>query len=189
MTTVPFTRRQISFGAVAAVVAGSATAFAQMGNEKDNRSESDLGISRGHAAIHQEIDFAAGASRLYQTLTNSDLFDKVVLASAAVNSAMKAKLGSAPTGIDARPGGAFVLFGGYITGYMLELVPDARVVQAWRSASWDPGIHSIAKFQLAQHGSGSRLIFDHTGFPDQEAEHLAQGWRINYWEPLKKVLA
>lgn len=151
-------------------------------------SDSDLGISHTHAAIHQEIDFAADASRLFRALTQAEQFDKVVRASAAMNSGMKEKLGTAPTEIDARPGGLFVLFGGYIIARALELVEDARVVQAWRAANWDAGIQSIAKFQLLSHGAGARLIFDHTGFPDEAAEHLAEGWHVNYWQPLKKVL-
>jgi hypothetical protein len=38
-------------------------------------------------------------------------------------------------------------------------------------------------------GSGTKLIFDHTGFPNAAAAHLAQGWHINYWEPMTKVFA
>ena len=37
------------------------------------------------------------------------------------------------------PGGAFSIFGDYIIGWQLELVPNQRIVQAWRETSWDPG--------------------------------------------------
>jgi len=52
-----------------------------------------------------------------------------------------------------------------------------------------PGVYSIAKFELVEHGSGSKIVFDHTGFPKGAAEGLASGWKAHYWEPLAKVLA
>ena len=70
----------------------------------------------------------------------------------------------------------------------LELVPSERIVQAWRAGGWDPGDYSIAKFQLVEQGAGTKIVFDHSGFPKGKAEHLAEGWRINYWEPLEKFL-
>jgi activator of HSP90 ATPase len=146
-------------------------------------------ISRSNAAIHQEVVFAASAERVYQVLTVAEQFDKVVQLSAAMNSGMKKMLGTAPTQIDAVAGGGFSLFGGYVTGRNLELVQNARIVQAWRAGSWDPGDYSIARFVLSQTGSNTKLVFDHTGFPNDAAEHLAEGWHVNYWEPMTKFLA
>jgi activator of HSP90 ATPase len=97
-------------------------------------------------------------------------------------------LGSAPTQIDAEPGGAFVLFGGFVTGRVLDLQPSTRIVEAWRSGAWSPGAYSIATFQLAPHEAGTRLTFDHVGFPAGEARSLAKGWHENYWDPLAKYL-
>jgi uncharacterized protein YndB with AHSA1/START domain len=152
-------------------------------------SASGEGISRTHAAIHQEVRFAAAPARLYEILTRAELFDRVVGLSAAMNGAMKAKLGGAPTAIDPTPGGAFSLFGGYVTGRNLVLEPSARIVLAWRAGSWASGAWSIAAFALvASDGGGARLTFDHSGFPDEEAEILARGWRENYWEPMAKVV-
>jgi len=94
-----------------------------------------------------------------------------------------------PTEISREVGGAFALFGGYITGRHIELVPNERIVQAWRVGSWDPGVYSIAKFVLAEQGSGTKIVFDHTGFPRGLGEHLAAGWKAHYWEPLEKFLA
>jgi hypothetical protein len=30
---------------------------------------------------------------------------------------------------------------------------------------------------------------DHTGFPEDQREHLEIGWNMRYWEPLKKYLS
>jgi hypothetical protein len=71
----------------------------------------------------------------------------------------------------------------------LGLVPNERIVQAWRVVTWDPGVYSIVKFDLREQGSGSRIVFDHGGFPMGQAAQLAEGWKSNDWEPLEKLLA
>ena len=80
------------------------------------------------------------------------------------------------------------LFGGYVTGFNLEMLSGKRLVQAWRAGSWDPGLFSIADFALSPHGSGTRIVFDHRGFPDNAAAHLAKGWHANYWEPMARII-
>lgn len=147
----------------------------------------DNGITHGNDAIHQEVMFTATAGRVYAVLIDAALFDKVVKRSAAMKSGLPP--GGPPTAISAAPGGAFTLFAGFITGRQLELVPSQRIVQAWRSASWPAGAYSIARFELHAQGTGCRLVFDHTGFPAGEAQHLADGWHGNYWQPMARVLA
>jgi activator of HSP90 ATPase len=68
-------------------------------------------------------------------------------------------------------------------------VPHERIVQAWREKDWPAGVYSIVRFELNQQGSETRLVFDHTGFPQGAAFHLAPGWWSHYWEPLQKYLA
>ncbi len=172
-------RREFAAASLAAgaLSAGSATA------------KPDDGISRNNAAIHQEVTFHAEPKRIYRILTTAPEFDRVVQLSGAMNGPMRGRLGAAPTTIDAQPGGAFVLFGGYVTGRNIELVPDTRIVQAWRAGSWGEGLYSIAHFALVPEAGGTRIVFDHAGFPSEAAAHLAEGWHMNYWEPLAKYLA
>jgi activator of HSP90 ATPase len=143
-------------------------------------------ISRTGESIHQETAFKASRKRVYEALTDTKQFNKVTELSGAMQSGMP--LGTAPTEISREVGGAFSLFGGHISGRHIELVPNQRIVQAWRVADWGPGVYSIAKFELAEQGSGTKIVFDHTGFPAGQGEHLAAGWKANYWEPLEKFL-
>jgi activator of HSP90 ATPase len=143
-------------------------------------------ISHTAEAIHQEPVFKASRKRVYEALTDAKQFDKVIQLSAAVKTGM-AKAPNAPE-ISREAGGAFALFGGYIFGRQLELVPNQRIVEAWRVGSWDAGIYSIARFELVEQGTGTKIVFDHTGFPKGDGEHLAEGWKINYWEPMEKFL-
>jgi activator of HSP90 ATPase len=75
-----------------------------------------------------------------------------------------------------------------IVGRNVELVPGKRIVQAWRAGNWKPGVYSMVKFELEGTGNETRLAFEHTGFPEDNREHLDAGWVSNYWEPLKKYL-
>ena len=144
-------------------------------------------ISSACEVIHQEIGFKAIRKRVYEALTDPKQFNKVVLLSAAMQSGM-APAGK-PVEMSPEAGGAFSAFGGYITGRNVELVPNERIVQAWRAASWGPGQYSIARFEFTEQGSGTKLVFDHAGFPPGQGAHLAEGWKTNYWEPLEKYLA
>jgi len=140
-------------------------------------------VSHTEEAIRQEVIFKASRSRVYEALTDAKQFHKVVLLSAAGMS-----LGSVPTEISRETGGAFSLFGGHILGRHIELVANERIVQAWRVANWGPGIYSIVKFELTAQGLGTKLVLDHAGFPSGQGQHLAEGWKANYWEPLAKYL-
>ena len=125
-------------------------------------------------AIHQEEDFKASPRRIYEALLDSKQFT--------------AFSGGQTAEIDRTAGGTFSLFAGHIVGRNLELMPDRRIVQAWRVVPWPDGIFSIARFGLSAQSSGTRVIFDHTGFPSELAEHLESGWNEHYWTPLQKYL-
>jgi activator of HSP90 ATPase len=121
--------------------------------------------------IHQEIDFNVSPQPLYEALLDAKQF-----------TAFSGRLAE----INREVGGAFSLFGGHIIGRNVELLPNHRIVQAWRVVTWPEGVYSIAKFELKPHGSGTRLVLDHTGFPEGLHDHLAEGWESNYWMLLRK---
>jgi len=122
--------------------------------------------------IHQEVDFTANPQWLYEALLDSKKFIAFSGRAAEINR---------------DPGGTFSLFGGHIVGRNVELVPNRRIVQAWRVVDWPEGVYSIARFELKARESGTRLVFDHIGFPEGLHDHLAEGWEANYWSLLKKA--
>src|SRR6202043_1273641 len=111
-------------------------------------------------SIHQEPVFTASPKRVYEVLTDAKRFTRVIQLSGALQAM---HLPDKPAEISREVGGAFALYGGYITGRHVELVPNMRVVQAWRTGGWVPGVYSIAKFELVEQASGTRIVFDHTG--------------------------
>ena len=173
------TRRQM-------ITAGALVAAGLAARPSGGQAAPEDGISHAAESIHQEPLFTASRKLLFSALIDARQFDKVIALSGVLQTMKQAPK---PAEISPHVGGAFVLFGGYVTGRQIEIVPDGLIVQAWRAASWNPGIYSIARFELVDHGSGAKIIFDHTGFPVGAADHLAAGWYANYWDPLQKLLA
>jgi activator of HSP90 ATPase len=136
-------------------------------------SSSGFAQSDKSITIHQEIDFNASPQQLYEALLDARQFTE---------------FSGRPAEINREVGGAFSLFKGHIIGRNVELVPNQRIVQAWRVVTWPEGAYSIARFELKPQGSGTHLVLDHIGFPEGLHNHLAQGWEENYWTLLKKYL-
>jgi uncharacterized protein YndB with AHSA1/START domain len=184
-----FTRRDFTLSLTSMLpalgLAGTKFAAAAIPGTQDSPAAGD--ITHNNEAIHQEVVFKASRKKVYEALTDAKQFEKVVQLSAAVKSGMVPPGKTAE--ISRELGGAFALFGGYISGRQLVLVPEKRIVQAWRAGSWDPDDYSIANFVLTDQDANTKLIFDHAGFPNSQAQHLAEGWHVNYWEPLAKFLA
>jgi activator of HSP90 ATPase len=90
--------------------------------------------------IHQELDFTASPQQLYEALLDSKQFTE---------------FSARPAEINREVGGAFSLFKGHIIGRNLELVPNERIVQAWRVVTWPQGAYSIVRFELKPQGSGT----------------------------------
>ncbi len=124
--------------------------------------------------IHEEIDFKASPKRIYEALMNDKEHGEFT---------------GGPAKISRDVGGAFSCHGGMVVGRNVELIPNKRIVQAWRIGDWDDGVYSIVRFELKEQGSETQLILDHSGFPEGAGEHLEGGWHKMYWEPLRSYLA
>src|SRR5258708_1665647 len=70
--------------------------------------------------IHHEIDYKILPERIYKALLDPKQF---------------AAFSGDTAEIEPTPGGVFKLFGGRIEGRNIELLPNQRIVQAWRPAS------------------------------------------------------
>lgn len=182
------TRRQLAVALtlLPAGLGAAARALAAPGHpQRAEHGDSD-GLSHAAESIHQEVSFAASGARVYEALTVAAQFDAITRLSDGITLVTAA--GAQATAISPEVGGAFTLFGGYITGRHLEMLPGERLVQAWRAGGWNAGEYSVVRFSLAAQGTGCKLLFDHRGFPQGQGASLAYGWRVHYWEPLAKFL-
>ena len=124
--------------------------------------------------IHQEVTLNSSLEKIYGTLMNATKFSEAT---------------GAPAEIVDEEGGAFSCFGGQITGRNIELHKNELIVQAWRIGAWPEGVYSIVRFKLEDVAGKTKVILDHSGFPDDAAEHLETGWAKMYWDPLQNVFA
>jgi activator of HSP90 ATPase len=167
------TRRQMMTGMAVAV--GCLAAVPLLSGQPQGMTEAPSTGAEGLLTyLHQEIEINATPQRVYDALLDAKQF---------------AAFSGAPAQINREAGGAISLFGGLIVGRNLELVPSQRIVQAWRSSNWDAGVYSMVKFELKEQRAQTKLVLDHTGFPEGSFRHLNAGWHEHYWEPLKKFLA
>ena len=88
-----------------------------------------------------------------------------------------------------REGEAFSLFNGSITGTQVEIVPNERIVQDWRSSSWPKGVHSRVVITLSSPSEGRTVLrLKQTGIPEEDdygnsntVDVTLQGWRQQIW--------
>ncbi len=169
------TRRQAIAGAAItfASLAAGLTAWGKT-QQPAMKEAPSTPANQKRTSLHQEVDLKATPQRIYEVLLDSKQF--------AACTGMAAE-------IDPKAGGAFSMFGGLVVGRNIELIPNQRIVQAWRPTHWDPGVYSLVKFEMKPHASETTVILDHTGFPEGEYDSLSSGWESHYWTPLKKFLA
>ena len=101
---------------------------------------------------------------------------------------------SAMTGAKAKAskaiGAAYSAWDGYIVGRTLELDPNRRIVQSWRTSEFaadDPD--STVTIVLTPLGAGTRLELKHAGVPNGQTTYENGGWRDFYFEPMQAHFA
>src|SRR3989442_5520487 len=90
--------------------------------------------------------------------------------------------------ISREAGGRISAYDGYIEGTNLELLPDTKIVQRWRSSAWPDGHYSTVIFELKRTTGGTRLSLTQSGVAEEDYEAQKEGWVESYWEKMKKTL-
>ncbi len=125
--------------------------------------------------IEQTVTFNASPHDVYESL---------------MDSAKHSKFTGAEASISREVGGAFTAYDGALSGTILELVADTKIVQSWRGSDegWVQGHYSTATFSLEAIDGGTRLTFVQTEVPEQSFEQINQGWQDYYWLKMKEFL-
>jgi len=92
--------------------------------------------------------------------------------------------------IDPLIGGAHSAWDGYITGTTLELEPDRRIVQAWRTVEF-PADSPDSRLEIVLDAvdGGTRLTLKHSAIPDGQGASYESGWVENYFEPMREYFS
>jgi activator of HSP90 ATPase len=166
------TRRQVITGGTIAF-AGLAFSPTGAGAQQAMTETPSTVADKTRTYLHQEVDFKASPHRIYEILLDSKQFTA---------------FSGEPAEISPEAGGTFSMFGGKVVGRNVELVPDQRIVQAWRPSYWEAGVYTLVKFEFKPEGSQTKVVLDHTGFPEGRFASLTSGWKEHYWEGLAKYL-
>ena len=96
----------------------------------------------------------------------------------------------APARINRSIGGHYSVFDGNFHGKNLELDPDKRIVQTWRSEEdeFPKYYYSTISITLQPENGGTIIHFEQIGIPEYCFDNVTYNWKIFYWEPLKKYL-
>ncbi len=125
--------------------------------------------------VEQTVTFNVSPHDVYEALMDSDKHSRFTGAEAVISREV---------------GGSFTAYDGALSGVILELVPDAKIVQTWRGSDdgWVPGHYSTATFRLEAVDGGTRLTFVQTGVPEDSYDQIVQGWQTFYWPKMKEML-
>eukprot|EP00993_Chasmostoma_nieuportense_P001836 NODE_2682_length_1120_cov_141.960725_g2560_i0.p1 GENE.NODE_2682_length_1120_cov_141.960725_g2560_i0~~NODE_2682_length_1120_cov_141.960725_g2560_i0.p1 ORF type:complete len:322 (-),score=79.74 NODE_2682_length_1120_cov_141.960725_g2560_i0:94-1059(-) len=93
-----------------------------------------------------------------------------------------------PAVIQSVVGGNFSFLNGNISGSYTEVVPNKTLAMKWRVQDWSPDFFSLATITLDSDEEGTTIMqLLHTNIPAGDLERTQQGWRQNFWEPIKML--
>lgn len=99
-----------------------------------------------------------------------------------------AEFTGAPAKIGRKVGDSFSVWDGYAVGKNLEIIPNKKIVQTWRTSDWPEGVESKVTFDFRSKGDNCELHFEQKGVPEEFVKDIEQGWIDNYWDLMKNYL-
>ena len=91
--------------------------------------------------------------------------------------------------ISDKVGDTFTAWDDYITGKNLELEPDKRIVQSWRTTQFEEHEEDSRLEILLEESDGkTELTLIHTNVPES-GEHYIKGWENHYFEPMREYFS
>ena len=90
-----------------------------------------------------------------------------------------------PAQISDQLGTPFTAWDGYISGSNLELEPNKRIVQTWRTTEFTPEEEdSKIEILLEEKGGQTKLTLIHTNLP-KHGDQYYKGWQNHYFTPMQ----
>ena len=93
--------------------------------------------------------------------------------------------------VQAKVGGKFEFFDGWVKGKVLAYKRGKAVSYTWHTADWEKQITpSVVQFTLSPSKSGTKISLKHSGLPDEKSRNEHQGgWTEFVFDPLKEFFA
>jgi len=88
--------------------------------------------------------------------------------------------------VDPKVGGRHTAWDGYIEGVTLELEPNRRIVQSWRSTEFPAGApDSRLEILLEKVEGGTTITLNHSEIPAGQGVQYESGWVESYFDPMR----
>ena len=122
-------------------------------------------------AFEISIELPVGAAQLYD---------------AWMSSAEHSAFTGAKARIDAKVGGKFTAWEGYIDGETLELEQGTRIVQSWRTSEFNEDApDSQIEVLFMDIDGGAKLTLNHSNLQSGDGAKYEQGWEESYFAPMR----
>ena len=100
-----------------------------------------------------------------------------------------AKMTGGAASITDQPGASFTAWDGYIEGRNLELEPNKRILQSWRTSDFDSADEdSRLEILLKEVDGKTELTLIHSDLSDH-GEQYRTGWDNHYFQPMKEYFS
>jgi len=120
--------------------------------------------------VKQNVSFTVSASELYQALTDPQR--------------IMAFTGS-PCSIENKVGTDFFLLDGVVSGKIVTLEPNTKIVQKWRFRDWEPDHYSHLIIKLTPNNGKTKLTLIQKRVPSADSARTLQGWEDIFWRRIR----
>ncbi len=101
-----------------------------------------------------------------------------------LNSETHSRMTGGEAEISAEIGASFTAWDGYIEGVNIELEPDKRIVQSWRTSEFEDNEEdSLVEILFEELNNNTELTLIHSNL-SESGEHYKKGWEEHYFEPM-----
>ncbi len=121
-----------------------------------------------------KTNFNTTAKKIYESWLTSEGHTRMTGGSASVSGKI---------------GDKFTAWDGYIEGKNIDLEPNKRIFQTWRTPQFDEDEEdSQIEVLLDEVNGKTKFTLIHTNLPES-GEHYKQGWEDHYFEPMRKYFS
>jgi activator of HSP90 ATPase len=131
-----------------------------------------VGTSAEFEEINSKEKFKCTGQELFNALTQKEMLQIFTASSVSMK--------------EAKPGAEFELLNGNILGEFVEVAPYSKLVMKWRLKSWPSAHFSTVCIDIEQNKEDTTIKLKQTGVPKKYVEATKQGWKVYYWEAIRR---
>eukprot|EP00998_Keelungia_sp_KM082_P005721 NODE_2021_length_1156_cov_59.195335_g2004_i0.p1 GENE.NODE_2021_length_1156_cov_59.195335_g2004_i0~~NODE_2021_length_1156_cov_59.195335_g2004_i0.p1 ORF type:complete len:336 (+),score=56.62 NODE_2021_length_1156_cov_59.195335_g2004_i0:108-1115(+) len=128
---------------------------------------------KAETSVTNVLEWRAPASEVFQALTDERRV---------------AAFTRAPAVFEPKVDGRVSFLAGTVVGKVTGFEKDKLLEFTWRFSDWAEGTQSKVNITFTSEEAGACVMkLVHTGVPGNDVERTKQGWRSNFWDPIKML--